>query len=292
MFESFFGLSAPPFQLSPDPSFYFESRGHGQALAYLKFGVYQQEGFIVVTGEIGAGKTTLVRTLLEALDPDQVVAAQVLNTQLNEGELLASICNAFGVPVQGDSKAQLIGTLEAFFTAVAAGGRRALLVVDEAQNLGKREVEELRMLSNFQLGRHALLQSFLVGQPELRQMLAAPSMEQLRQRVIASCHLGPLSATETRSYIDHRLSRAGWDGTPIFDEGAMAQIFAFTGGIPRRINLLCTRLLLAALLASQKQVDALNVSAIATELEAELGLVVTPALSSMLITPTPPSENS
>jgi general secretion pathway protein A len=122
------------------------------ALAYLKFGVYQQEGFIVVTGEIGAGKTTLVRTLLDGLDPEQVVAAQVVNTQLDEGELLASICNAFGVPVQGMSKANLISTLEAFFTAVAAGGRRALLVIDEAQNLGKREVEELRMLSNFQLG--------------------------------------------------------------------------------------------------------------------------------------------
>jgi general secretion pathway protein A len=273
MFESFFGLNAPPFQLSPDPNFYFESRGHGKALAYLKFGVYQQEGFIVVTGEIGAGKTTLVRTLLEGLNSEQVVAAQVLNTQVNEGELLASICNAFGVPMQGSSKAQLIVTLEAFLTAVAAGGRRALLVVDEAQNLGKREIEELRMLSNFQLGKHALLQSFLVGQPELRQMLAAPSMEQLRQRVIASCHLGPLSEPETRAYINHRLRHVGWDGVTIFDESAMVQIFAFTQGIPRRINLLCTRLLLAALLSSQKTVDAALVSVTATELRDELSSV-------------------
>ena len=271
MFESHFGFSAAPFQLSPDPGFFFESRGHGHALAYLKFGVYQQEGFIVVTGEIGAGKTTLVRTLLEGLDPEQVVAAQVVNTQLNEGELLASICNAFGVPVQGTSKANLIATLEAFFIAVAAGGRRALLVIDEAQNLGKREVEELRMLSNFQLGHHALLQSFLVGQPELRQMLGSPSMEQLRQRVIASCHLGPLTQVETKAYIEHRLRHVGWDGVPIFQDNAIAQIFAFTGGIPRRINLLCTRLLFVAFLASEHCVDDAVVLATATDLQNELG---------------------
>ena len=271
MFESFFGLSAAPFQLSPDPSFYFGSRGHSHALAYLKFGVYQQEGFIVVTGEIGAGKTTLVRALLSGLDAEQVVAAQIVNTQLNEGELLASICSAFGVPVPGTSKAQLIATLEAFFTAVAAGGRRALLIIDEAQNLGKREVEELRMLSNFQLGNHALLQSFLVGQPELRQMLGSPSMEQLRQRVIASCHLGPITESETRSYIEHRLRHAGWSGAPIFCDAAINQIYLFSGGIPRRINLLCTRLLLGAFLASNRKIDEGVVVSTANELQAELG---------------------
>jgi putative secretion ATPase (PEP-CTERM system associated) len=271
MFESFFGLRVAPFQLSPDPSFYFASKGHSHALAYLKFGVYQKEGFIVVTGEIGAGKTTLVRTLLGEIDANQVVAAQVVNTQLNEGELLASICNAFGVPVPGTSKAQLIAALEAFFVAVAASGRRALLVVDEAQNLGKRETEELRMLSNFQLGPQALLQSFLVGQPELRQMLGSALMEQLRQRVIASCHLGPLSENETRSYIEHRLRHAGWDGFPIFDAGAIAPIYAFTGGIPRRINLLCTRLLLAAYLTSKRCVDGGAVLAVANDLQEEIG---------------------
>ena len=278
MFESFFGLNGAPFRLSPDPSFFYESRGHGHALSYLKFGVYQQEGFIVVTGEIGAGKTTLVRTLLEGLDPGQVVAAQVVNTQLDEGELLASICTAFGVPVPGTSKAELIATLEAFFIAVAAGGRRALLVVDEAQNLGRREVEELRMLSNFQLGSHALLQSFLVGQPELRQMLGSPAMEQLRQRVIASCHLGPLSEAETRSYIEHRLRHVGWDGTQIFDAGALPEIFASTGGIPRRINLLCSRLLLGAFLATQRCVDGAAVASTASELQTELGSGNEPAL--------------
>ncbi len=271
MFEKHFGLRNAPFQLSPDPDFYFESRGHRQALAYLQFGVHQREGFIVVTGEIGAGKTTVVRTLLESLDADQVVAAQIVNTQLDEEQLLMSICHAFGIPSPGNAKAQVLASLEAFFTVVAAGGRRALLVVDEAQNLGQRQIEELRMLSNFQLGNRALLQSFLVGQPELRAMLRSPSMEQLRQRVIAACHLGPLSADETRAYIDHRMRVAGWNGAPIFDDAAVAQIFACTGGVPRRVNLLCTRLLLAAFLAGKHEVDVPTVHATASELDGESG---------------------
>lgn len=279
MFESHFGFSAPPFQLSPDPSFYFESKGHGNALAYLKFGVYQGEGFIVVTGEIGAGKTTLVRTLLEGLNPSEIVAAQVVNTQLESSELLQAICTAFGIATQGSSKAQLIATLEAFLTAVAAGGRRALLVVDEAQNLGLKEVEELRMLSNFQLGSHALLQSFLVGQPELRKMLQSRSMEQLRQRVIASCHLGPLLVDETRAYIEHRLRKVGWTGFPEIDDAAFVQIHASTEGVPRRINVLCNRVLLGTFLSSKRRIEALDVAATARDLRAELGDSVSPSFS-------------
>jgi len=249
MFESHFGLVGPPFQLSPDPSFYFESKGHGLALSYLKFGVHQGEGFIVVTGEIGSGKTTLVRALLEGLDSSEVVAAQVVNTQLDSYDLLHAICTAFGVPISGTSKAHMLATLEAYFTALAANRRRALLVIDEAQNLGTKEVEELRMLSNFQLGPRALLQSFLVGQPELRQMLRSSNMEQLRQRVIASCHLGPLSEMETRAYVEHRLRHVGWKDRPAIADDAFVHLHARSGGIPRRINLICTRMLLACWLA-------------------------------------------
>lgn len=273
MFESFFGLRAPPFQLSPDPGFFYSSSGHGNALAYMKFGAYQGEGFIVVTGEIGAGKTTLVRTLLEGLDPQRLVAAQIVSTQLDAGDLLRAICTAFGVPVKGDSKAHWLATLEAFLTAVAVSDRRALLVVDEAQNLGIREVEELRMLSNFQLGNQALLQSFLVGQPELRRMLQTSSMEQLRQRVIASCHLGPLRADEVRPYVEHRLSHVASSVEPIFEAGAFAEIFHQTDGIPRRINLLCTRAMLAAFLQSRRTISAADVTATARDLGAELGEV-------------------
>jgi len=271
MYESHFGFSAAPFQLSPDPSFYFESKGHGRALSYLNYGVYQREGFIVVTGEIGSGKTTLVRTLLEGLDASQVVAAQVVNTQLDSYDLLHAICTAFGVQVPGPSKARMLATLEAFFTALAAGGRRALLVIDEAQNLGLKEVEELRMLSNFQLGPHALLQSFLVGQPELRRMLRSSSMEQLRQRVIASCHLGPLSQAETRAYVEHRLRRVGWSAFPHIADDAFASIHSSTDGIPRRINLLCTRVLLATWLSGKSDIAATDVAAAADEIGDELG---------------------
>lgn len=270
MFESHYGFAAPPFQLSPDPSFYFASKGHGQALSYLKYGVYQREGFIVVTGEIGSGKTTLVRRLLEGLDAADVVAAQVVNTQLDTSELLHAISMAFGVPVATPSKAQMLGTLEAYFTALAANGRRALLIIDEAQNLGLKEVEELRMLSNFQLGNQALLQTFLVGQPELRQMLHSSTMEQLRQRVIASCHLGPLAAPETRAYVEHRLRKVGWLDRPRIGDAAFASIHQRTGGIPRRINVLCTRALLATWLAASDEITPETVAEAATELGAEL----------------------
>jgi general secretion pathway protein A len=270
MFESYYGFTAAPFQLSPDPSFYFASKGHGQALSYLNYGVYQREGFIVVTGEIGSGKTTLVRRLLEGLGSGEVVAAQVVNTQLDAAELLQAICMAFGVPVPGSSKAQMLGTLEAFFTALAASGRRALLIVDEAQNLGLKEVEELRMLSNYQLGNQALLQTFLVGQPELRHMLHSSTMEQLRQRVIASCHLGPLSAAETRAYVQHRLHKVGWLERPRIGEAAHETIHQRSGGIPRRINVLCTRALLAGWLAASDEISPETVTQAAAELGAEL----------------------
>ena len=272
MFDAHFGFREPPFRLGPDPRFYFESSGHGKALAYLKYGVYQSEGFIVVTGEIGSGKTTLVRKLLEGIDPREVVAAQVVSTQLDSHELLRAVCIAFGVPVPGTSKALVLATLEAFFAALAAGGKRALLIVDEAQNLGVKETEELRMLSNFQLGGQGLVQSFLVGQPELRLTLRSSSMEQLRQRVIASCHLGALTEAETGAYVEHRLRHVGWQGMPAFADDVFAVLHARAGGIPRRINLLCTRALLACSLMGGNEITTADITQAADELAAELGI--------------------
>lgn len=273
MFESHFGFSAPPFQLNPDPTFYFGSKGHSNALAYLQYGVHQAEGFIVVTGDIGAGKTTLVRTLLEGLDSTQVKAAQIASTQLDATGLLQAMLTAFGVPHQPGalSKASLISTLEAFFMTLAIKNKRALLVVDEAQNLSMDAIEELRMLSNFQLRKQALLQSFLVGQPELRGMLESQRLEQLRQRVIASCHLGPLDADETRRYIEHRLNRVGWKGNPSFEDTTFPRIHQVTGGIPRRINLLCNRLLLSAFLENITRIGDEHIARIARELRDEVG---------------------
>jgi len=271
MYESHFGLTGSPFQLNPDPAFFYDSRGHRHALAYLKFGAHQGEGFIVVTGEIGAGKTTVVRALLEELDASKVVAAQIVSTQLAAGELLRAILIAFGVPMAGDSKAHFISTLEAFLTSLAVQGKRALLIVDEAQNLGRESIEELRMLSNFQIGTHSLLQSFLVGQPELRNLLKSKAMEQLRQRVSASCHLTPLDCEDTRKYIEHRLHHVGWAGNPEFSIAAYEKIHAWTAGVPRRINRLCNRLLLAAYLQDRNGITEAMVVATASELRSEIG---------------------
>ena len=271
MYESFYGLSGKPFQLNPDPSFYYGSRGHKRAFAYLEYGLYQSEGFIVITGEIGAGKTTIVRSLLEQLDPAKVVAVQLVSTQLDADDMLRAVGAAFGLPVKAVDKAILLASLEAFLCQLAVDKKRALLIVDEAQNLSQRAVEELRMLSNFQLGDQALLQSFLVGQPELRAMMQSPQMQQLRQRVIASYHLGPLDKAETQAYIEHRLKHVGWKDDPRFDPACFDLIFELTGGIPRRINTLCNRLLLASYLSEKHALSTGDVQAIAQEIRDEMG---------------------
>lgn len=268
MYEDYYGLSSKPFQLNPDPAFYFASRGHKRAMAYLEYGLHQNEGFIVITGEVGAGKTTLVRGLLEKLDEKKVVAAQLVTTQLDAGDILRMVAAAFGVPSQAE-KAQTLLALEAFLVSATAAGRRALLIVDEAQNLTPRAVEELRMLSNFQLGQHALLQSFLIGQPEFRATMQSAQMSQLRQRVIASYHLGPLDATETRAYIEHRLSCVGWRGVPAFDDAAHRRIFEMTQGTPRRINTLCDRLLLAGFLGEKQAFSAVDLDELQAEMDDE-----------------------
>ncbi len=271
MYESHFGLSGPPFSLNPDPDFYFQSKGHGHALSYLRFGVHQGEGFVVVTGDIGAGKTTLVRTLLSELDDAKIVAAQIVSTQLDAGDLLRSVAISFGIPIKALTKAELIASIEAFLTLLVTQGRRALLIIDEAQNLHLQAIEELRMLSNFQLGNHALLQSFLVGQPELRTLLTSKPMEQFRQRVIASCHLGPMDRDETQRYIEHRLHKVGWSDRPRFEPAAFDQIHAATAGVPRRVNLLCSRLLLSTYLTDQDVIDGAMVDAVADEARSEVG---------------------
>src|ERR1022692_31881 len=279
MYETFYKLSGKPFQLNPDPAFFFGSRGHKRAFAYLQYGLYQSEGFIVITGDIGAGKTTIVRSLLEQLDREKVVAAQLVSTHLDADDMLRAVGIAFGLPVRTVSKAVLLGSLEAFLCKLAMESKRALLIVDEAQNLTARAVEELRMLSNFQLGNHALLQSFLIGQPELRTMMQSPQMQQLRQRVTASYHLGPLDREETQAYIEHRLHHVGWTGDPAFEPECFDLIHSLTTGIPRRINTLCNRLMLGAYLAERHRLSAADVQAIAREINEELGADATLSLA-------------
>ena len=270
MYETFFGLTGKPFQLNPDPAFFFGSRGHKRAFAYLQYGLHQSEGFIIVTGEIGAGKTTLVRNLLAQVDPTRLIAAQLVSTQLDADDLLRAVTTAFGLPTRAVDKAQLLAELEAFLVSLLPQGKRALLIVDEAQNLSGRAIEELRMLSNFQLGNLGLLQSFLVGQPELRQLMQGPEMQQLRQRVTASYHLGPMDRADTQAYVEHRLRHVGWKGDPRFEHGAFDVIYSFSSGIPRRINTLCNRLLLAAYLSEKHDVTAADVEATADEIKLEM----------------------
>ena len=288
MYESFFKLRGKPFQLNPDPAFFFGSRGHRRAMAYLEYGLHQNEGFIVVTGDIGAGKTTLVRSLLEHLDPERVVAGNLVSTQLDENDILRMVASAFGVPSRSLDKAGLLLALETYFVSLAAAGKRALLIIDEAQNLGRHALEELRMLSNFQLEDHALVQSFLVGQPEFRDIMQGPQMQQLRQRVIASYHLGPLDATETQGYIEHRLEHVGWQHDPTFDADAFRMIYAWSGGVPRRINTLCDRLLLAAYLADRHVIRETDVQDVVAELREEFAPPATgPAGSNGSVRATP-----
>lgn len=271
MYEAFYGLNSKPFQLNPDPSFYFGSKQHRRAKAYLEYGVQRNEGFIVITGEVGAGKTTIVRGLLESLDVNAVVAANLVSTQLDAEDTLRMVGAAFGVLVKDVSKSDLLMSLEAFLVTQTSQGKRCLLIVDEAQNLTARAVEELRMLSNFQFGKQALLQTFLVGQPEFREILQSPNMQQLRQRVTATCHIGPMDKDETRGYMEHRLKCAGSQGRPSFDADAFEAIHKASGGIPRRINSIADRLLLLGFLGEKSNFSIDDVNEVVSEIQEESG---------------------
>ncbi len=272
MYEAYYGLSANPFQLKPDPHFFFGSKGHKRAMAYLDYGISCGEGFIVITGEVGAGKTTLMRHLFRKLDPAKIQAAQIVNTCLEPDDILRTVAGAFRLPSENASKAVLLTRIEQFLLACDRQGRRALLVVDEAQNLAPRVIDELRMLSNFQTDDKCLLQIFLLGQPELRRTLLSPEMEQLRQRVIATCHLGPLDDGETRAYIEHRLRTVGWQGDPQLAEAAFSAIYTYTGGIPRKINTLCNRLLLMGYLEELHAFGEAELQTVISEVQREFSL--------------------
>jgi general secretion pathway protein A len=271
MYARHFGFSSDPFQLTADQRLFYRSSGHGKALAYLSYGISQGEGFIVVTGEVGAGKTTIIQYLLDHLDKDKYVAAQIVTTSLRGDDMIQAIASSFGLTVANWQKAAVLRQLEQFLIDTRRRGKRAILVVDECQNLSIEAVEELRMLSNFQLDNRPLLQSFLVGQPQFRQILASPDLEQLKQRVTASCHLGPMSEAETKEYIEHRLKSVGWAGRPGFTVDAFGAIFRECDGVPRRINRLCSRILLACCLDQLESIDARLVAQTSADLTRELG---------------------
>lgn len=268
MFNDFYGLSGRPFQLTPDPTFYFESLTHRKALSYLSYGLAQGEGFVVITGEVGAGKSTLVAHLMATIDPARLTAAQIVTSKLDGEELVHVVAQAFGLIVDGHDKASALGAIEAFLHDEARAGRRCLLVVDESQNLELEALEELRMLSNFQLGAHPLLQTLLLGQPEFRDTIQDhPQLEQLRQRVIAAHHLEAMELGEVQPYIEHRLKCVGWTGNPQFDQGVFTELFEASGGVPRRINQICNRLMMLGAVDQRSRIDRAMLSQVLDELE-------------------------
>jgi putative secretion ATPase (PEP-CTERM system associated) len=270
MYEKYFGFTAPPFQLTPDSRFYFASAGHARAAAHLTFGLAQGEGFVVVTGEVGAGKTTMIEHILGQLNRETYAVTRINTTQVGGDDLFRLTMAGFGIEAAGASKADLLGRFEEVLRAHRLSGRRCLLIVDEVQNLAPAALEELRMLSNITEGGRASLQTVLLGQPQFRRTLARPDLDQLRQRVLASYHLGALTRDETRGYILHRLGTVGWQGTPSWDDAAFAAVFDQCGGIPRRINRLCGRILLYAALERATSITGAMVERTASELAQDL----------------------
>lgn len=267
MYDEFYGLTGRPFQLTPDPRFYFESGTHRKALSYLGYGLAQGEGFIVITGEVGAGKSTLAAHLMATVDRQRLTAAQIVTSALDGEELIHVAARAFGLEVAGHDKATALAQIEAFLHHEAREGRRCLLVVDESQNLSVEALEELRMLSNFQLGAHPLLQILLLGQPEFRTLIqTSPELEQLRQRVIASHHLDAMEPAEVGSYVEHRLALVGWQGRPQFDARVYADLAKASGGVPRRINQIVNRLMLMGAVEQRDHIDAAMLQAVLADL--------------------------
>ncbi len=267
MYDAFYNLKKKPFQLNPDPEFFFNSAVHRRALAYLRYGLAQGEGFVVVTGVPGTGKTMLVKELFETLRNESIVAGLMVTSQVGAEDTLRIVAATFGLSYDGDAKAILLKNLENFFKLKAREGKRVLLVVDEAQNLPLQSLEELRMLLNFELEGRPIFQVFMLGQEELRSTLQGGKMEQVRQRITATYHLRPLEKEEAKEYILHRLVTAGWDQDPRFSEEAFDEIHRYTGGIPRVINTLCDRLLLYGYLEELHEMEIDSVRVVVNEIE-------------------------
>jgi general secretion pathway protein A len=267
MVSDHYGLSGRPFQLTPDPRFWFESATHKKAMAYLGYGLQQGEGFIVVTGEVGAGKTTLTGHLMANVDPARVNAVRISSTQVEGDDMLRLVAQALGLATAGADKAALLAKVETHIRDCAKRGQRTLIIVDEAQNLPVSSLEELRMLSNVQAGASAMLQIFLLGQPEFRERLTqSDALEQLRQRVIATHHLTAMNADEVGPYVEHRMKLVGWAGKPAFAADAFASLYRYSGGIPRKINNLMTRVLLMGSLEQSELIDGALVDAVIADL--------------------------
>ena len=245
MYEAFFNLHKKPFELVPDPDFIYLSQSHKRALTYLDYGIRERAGFILLTGDVGSGKTTLIRDLVNKRY-EKVVVAKVFNTRVTSEQLLSMINDDFGLPVNGKDKVSLMHDLNNFLIEQYAAGNQPILIIDEAQNLDAVLLEEIRMLSNLESSHSKLLQIVLVGQPELRETLAAPALLQLRQRISINCHLKPLTREEVFEYVSYRMEVAGNETALVFPDAALDLVFQYSRGIPRLINIFCDFIMLAA----------------------------------------------
>lgn len=269
MFEAFYNLSTNPFRLTPDPKFCFRHPSHNQAYAYLQYALRLGEGFIMVTGRPGIGKTTLAEVFLTEIKHSEVVAARIASANVEAADLLRVVAYSYGIDVAGLDKATILLYLEQFFVQQTRSGRRVLLIIDEAQGLPHTALEELRLLADLQKDSRPLLQLFLVGQEKLRDLMREPDMEQFQQRVIGACHLEPLDLTETRSYMAHRLRKAGWKGDPELTGAAVQSLYLYSKGVPRHVNKICTRLLLHGMLEEKHELHKEDVLSVEAELRAE-----------------------
>lgn len=253
MYREFFGLKEKPFNITSDPNFLFMSRVHREAFAHLLYGIKERKGFLEITGEIGAGKTTLCRALLSKLDKN-TKSAFIFNSTLPELQLLQAILEDYGIVVHRRNKVSLLKQLNHFLIEELTRGNNVILIIDEAQNLKTSILEEIRMLSNLETDKEKLFQIVLVGQPELKNKLASPALKQLRQRISVRFHITPLDKSEVADYIYHRLTVAGSTGLITFDQAAIEKIYEHSGGIPRIINTLCDKALLTAYVMETKHV--------------------------------------
>ena len=269
MYDGFYNLSKKPFQLTADSDFFFNSAVHKRALAYMRYGLTQGEGFVVVTGKPGTGKTMLVKQLVTSLNNENITIGIMVSSQVGADDLLKIISATFGLSYEGEDKSTLLTRIECFFIQQAMEGKRVLMIVDEAQNLPKDALEELRMLSNFELSGKSLFQTFLIGQQQLSDALLLPEMEQLKQRIVATYQLKALNAEETKNYILFRLEKAGWQNTPQFEDDVFKIIFSYTQGIPRCINTLCDRVLLFGYLDELKVINLSAIEKVIADIEDE-----------------------
>lgn len=268
MYTAFYGFTEPPFVITPNPRYLFFSEKHREAFNHLVFGIQQRKGFMQLTGEVGSGKTTLCRALLEQLG-DRFITALILNPMFSESQLLRAVLRELGLGDGARDRLQNYETLNKFLLAKTEEGKDVVLIIDEAQNLTFPLLEQVRLLSNLETTSRKLIQIVLLGQPELREKLNDPALRQLRQRITIRYHLGPLALDETRRYLEHRMTVAGSRGTPVFESGAVAAIQHYSKGIPRLINALADKALLAGYVYRSDRITAKLVAQAERELEGE-----------------------